>query len=375
LIFEPTEHGRSRDYGPPRLIVELTNICNLHCSYCLRDEDALYHTPASYFPVELLGRVAREAREAVGASQVMFTGGETTLHPRFREVIEAVGAEGMTCSFVTNGWHFERVWPAVAANRAAVSHVSFSLDGPTRETHDRWRGEGSFVRVVRAFARCQAARLPFVVKVGLRRDTLPLLEQLALFAARMGASALSFGYNLPTSGASEDELALGPEDRTQAEQEIAVLARVFRMRVSLEVGYYNTDPEPPCSALAGTSCNIDYRGRLSLCCNLSGYRGAAGDGDVVADLNAEGFAEAFARLRGVAEAQAARRRAALEAAAAAGVKPDLQLGSPCLHCLESFGKLPWRAGAASAPAPRSLPVFRAVPAGAEKFSDAGKQNV
>jgi MoaA/NifB/PqqE/SkfB family radical SAM enzyme len=354
------ESGRLRDYGPPRLIVELTNICNLHCSYCLRDEDALYHTRASFFPVELLSRVIGEAREAVGATQVMFTGGETTLHPRFRDVIEAVGAEGMTCSFVTNGWHFERVWPAVAANRAAVSHVSFSLDGPTRETHDRWRGDGSFVRVVRAFSLCHAARLPFVVKVGLRRDTLPLLEQLALFAARMGASGLSFGHNLPTSGASEDELALSDDDRTAAEQEIAVLARVFKMRVSLEVGYYNTDPEPPCSALAGTSCNIDYRGRLSLCCNLSGYRGASGEADVVADLNDEGFAEAVARLRGVASAQTARRREALEGAAAAGVKPDLYLGSPCLFCLQSFGKIPWHAGAAVAAAPpRSLPVLQA----------------
>jgi MoaA/NifB/PqqE/SkfB family radical SAM enzyme len=353
------ESAHARDYGPPRLIVELSNICNLHCSYCLRDEDALYHTPANFFPVELLRRVVGEAREAVGAKQVMFTGGETTLHPRFREVIEAVGAEGLTCSFVTNGWHFERIWPAVAANRGAVSHVSFSLDGPTRETHDRWRGEGSFVRLVRAFARCQAARLPFVVKVGLRRDTLPLLEQIALFAARMGASGLSFGHNLPTSGAADDELSLSVEDRTAAEQEVAVLARVLRMRVSLEVGYYNTDPEPPCSALAGTSCNIDYRGRLSLCCNLSGYRGAAGEPDVVADLNKEGFASAVARLRGMAEAQTTRRRTALAEAAAAGVTPDLYLGSPCLFCLQSFGKIPWRAEEAAAAAPaRTLTVLQ-----------------
>jgi MoaA/NifB/PqqE/SkfB family radical SAM enzyme len=351
---------RVRDYGPPRLIVELTNICNLHCSYCLRDEDALYHTPASFFPVELLRRVVREARGAMGAAQVMFTGGETTLHPRFREVVETVGAEGLTCSFVTNGWHFERVWPAVAANRAAVSHVSFSLDGPTRETHDRWRGEGSFVRLVRAFARCQSARLPFVVKVGLRRDTLPLLEQIVLFAARMGASSLSFGHNLPTSAAAEGELlALDPAERTAAEQEIAVLARVFRMRVSLEVGYYNTDPATPCSALAGASCNIDYRGRLSLCCNLSGYRGAEGLGDVVADLNEEGFAAALARLRGVAEAQTARRREALAEAARAGVSPGLDLGSPCLFCLHSFGKIPWSVAAEPATRPRSLPVLQA----------------
>jgi MoaA/NifB/PqqE/SkfB family radical SAM enzyme len=348
-----------RDYGQPRLIVELTNICNLHCSYCLRDEDALYHTPANFFPVELLRRVIGEARTSIGATQVMFTGGETTLHPQFREIVEAVGQEGLTCSFVTNGWHFERIWPAIAANRETISHVSFSLDGPTRETHDRWRGEGSFIRLVRAFARCQAARLPFVVKVGLRRDTLPLLEQIALFAARMGASALSFGHNLPTSGAAEAELALSPEDRTASEQEIAILARVLKMRVSLEVGYYNTDPEPPCSALAGTSCNIDYRGRLSLCCNLSGYRGATGDADVVADLNMEGFAVAFERLKSVADEQSARRREALAEHIDAGTTPDLSLGSPCIFCLHSFGKIPWQAAPANA-SRRTLPVVQTV---------------
>jgi MoaA/NifB/PqqE/SkfB family radical SAM enzyme len=301
----------------------------------------------------------REAREAIGARTVMFTGGETTLHPRFREVIEAVSAEGLTCSFVTNGWHFERIWPAVAANRSTVTHVSFSLDGPTRETHDRWRGDGSFVRLVRAFVRCQAAGLPFIVKLGLRRDTLPLLEQTALFAARMGAASMSFGHNLPTSGAAEDELALSPEDRIAAEQEIALLARILKMRVTLEVGYNNLDPEPPCSALAGVSCNVDYRGRLSLCCNLSGYRGAGGEQDVVADLKEEDFAVAFARLQEVASAQLARRREALAEAARTNARPDIYLGSPCLFCLRSFGKIPWHAGPSTA-ATRSLPVLQAV---------------
>ena len=356
LTDEGRGPSRARDYGPRRLTVELTNICNLHCSYCLRDEDALYHSRANYFPVELLRRVVREARESFGARTVMFTGGETTLHPRFREVIEAVGAEGLTCSFVTNGWHFERVWPAVAANRATVTHVSFSVDGPTRETHDRWRGEGSFVRLVRAFARCKAAGLPFVVKLGLRRDTLPLLEQTALFAARMGAASLGFAHNLPTSGEGSDELALSPEDRVAAEQEIAVLAGILKMRVTLEVGYENLNPAPPCSPLAGVSCNVDYRGRLSLCCNLSGYRGAAGEPDVVADLNEEGFAAAYARLREVASAQLARRREALAESAREGREPDIYLGSPCLFCLRSFGKIPWHEEAA----PRTLPVLQTV---------------
>ncbi len=344
------------DYGAPRLIVELTNICNLHCSYCLRDEDALYHQKANFFSIDLLQRVIREARQTMGACHVMFTGGETTLHPKFKEIIEAVGAEGMKCSFITNGWHFDRVWPVIESNRDVVTHVAFSLDGPNRETHDRWRGKGSYVRLVRAFSRCYRGGLPFVVKCIIRKDTLPQFEKIAVFAARMGAAALNFGHLLPTSDAFHNELGLSAQDRILAEQEIALLARIFKMRVSLEVGYYNIDPAPPCSALAGRSCNIDYRGQLSLCCNLSGYRGAVATAEVVADLNVEDFTSAFTRLNAVATTQLNRRRKILADYAARSEAPPLDIGSPCLHCLQSFGKIPWRNTHAN-PSTVSLPVI------------------
>lgn len=352
------EPAGGREYGQPRLIVELTNICNLHCAYCLRDEDSLYHTPANYFSPELLRRVVREAREAMGATHVMFTGGEATLHPRFREIVEAVGAEGLQSSFVTNGWHFERVWPAIRDNREAVSHVAFSLDGATREAHDRWRGDGSFVRLARAFTRCYKEGLTFAIKTGIRRDTLPQLEQLAIFAARMGAASLNFSHLLPTSGAFESELALTLEERAEAEREIALLARIFKMKVRIDVGYYNVDPAPPCPSLAGVSCSIDYRGRLSLCCNLSGFRGAAGEEDVLADLNQVSFAEAYGRFRALADAQLERRRAALASLASRGEKADAYTGSPCLFCLQTFGKIPWRGAGQAAADARTLPVLR-----------------
>jgi len=83
-----------------------------------------------------------------------------------------------------------------------------------------------------------------------------------------------------------------------AEQEIALLARMLKMPIRLDVGYYNIDTSrPPCSPLAGVSCNIDYRGYLTLCCNLSGFRGAAGEADVAADLKTEDFTVAYPRLR------------------------------------------------------------------------------
>ena len=329
------------DYGPRRLTVELTNVCNLHCSYCLRDEDALYHNPANFLPVDLFARAAKGARDLMRIEHVMFTGGEATLHPRFGNILAAVAELSLKCSFVTNGWHFERVWPLLVEHREAVTHVSFSLDGATREAHDRWRGEGSFERVVRAFSRCWAGRFPFNVKVGIRRDTVPQLERFALFAARMGAAGLSFAHIMPTSTGIADTSALTLEERAEAEREIAQLARIFKIRIGIDVGYYNTDLVAPCSALSGVSGNVNYRGQLSLCCNLSGFRGGRGQADIIGDLNHEPFGAALERLRHLAATQSENRIRALTALDAAGKTADLTTGSPCLFCLHTLGKMPW----------------------------------
>ena len=333
-------------YGPQRLSVELANICNLHCSYCFRSEDNLYDSRAEFFPVELLRRVLGEARDVANVTKINFTGGEPTLHPEFAATLETVAGAGMTSSFVTNGWHFERVWPAIVANRHSISHVAFSLDGITRESHDRWRGNGSFDRLVRAFSRCFVSNLPFTLKITVRRDLMDQLEQIAIFAARMGAAALNFVHVMPTSSALADDSALNLAEQRFVEEEIAILRRILKMPIGIDVGYYNIDEdEAPCSPLAGTSMNVDYRGRLSLCCNLSGFRGADEEADVVADLNVESFASAFAKFNELASAQLKKRREALAALRAQGVTPDLFTGSPCLFCLQSFGKVPWHRAA------------------------------
>jgi MoaA/NifB/PqqE/SkfB family radical SAM enzyme len=345
----------------PRISIELTNSCNLHCSYCVRDDDNLYHTPAKFFPATLLRKIASRAKQVYGVRYVSFTGGEVTIHPHFEEIIEAVVAEGLEFSFVTNGWHFDRVYPIILKHREAIRVVGFSLDGTTRELHDRWRGAGSFNRVVRAIARCHASNIRFILKVGIRRDTTPHLQSFALFAARLGAAGLHFAHLLPTSAGMEIESALSLSERREAETEIINLAGIFKMPVSMVTGYYNTDPSPPCTALLGATCNVDFQGRLTLCCNLSGYRGANGEPDVVADLTKEDFAVGYERLRQLRENQNERRRVALASFEASGAaEVDLYTSSPCLFCLQSFGKTPWRNSTNPADLlPRSLPVIQA----------------
>ena len=131
----------SNDYGPRRLSVELGNICNLHCSYCLRSEDNLYSHHAQFLPVELLRRILSEAHEAAHITRVIFTGGEPTLHPEFAQTLETVAAAGMNSSFVTNGWLLPR-------RRWRLVEPTFSCSVPTPCT--RWR-TGSSSGIARRF--------------------------------------------------------------------------------------------------------------------------------------------------------------------------------------------------------------------------------
>jgi hypothetical protein len=138
------------------------------------------------------------------------------------------------------------------------------------------------------------------------------------------------------------EFALSQEERRDAEHEIAILSNIFKMQVTIATGYFNIDPAIPCVALRGEHLNVDYRGRLTLCCNLSGYRGSEGEDDVVADLKTESFADGYERLRAVAASQVTRRREALDALRDREIPPDVNLSSPCMFCLLSFNKIPWQ---------------------------------
>jgi hypothetical protein len=61
----------------------------------------------------------------------------------------------------------------------------------------------------------------------------------------------------------------------------------------------------------------------------------------------------------VAAAQLKKRTDALAVLKAEGLASDLYIGSPCLFCMQSYGKIPWH-NAPTAVAPtgdRSLPVI------------------
>ena len=299
--------------------VELVNVCNLHCAYCFRDEDMLYGKAAYLDPGRLLA-LAENLPARLRPTTFSFTGGEPTLHPDFSKIVHGLADRGATYSFVTNGWHFERIADAVVETRKALTSFCFSLDGADAAEHDSVRGAGSFDRLVAAATRARQAALPFQVNIILRKETLPRMEALALFAARLGARCVNFGTLLPTSVASHETWGVSWAQETLAREEARDLRRALAPQVEVVAGLFDPAPGPHCRPLAGTGLNVDYRGRVTLCGNLSSYRNSPTALGKEAPQGAESMTleAAFDALRPVALGSLEARDAELARVNAAG---------------------------------------------------------
>lgn len=78
-----------------------------------------------------------------GKANVVFLGGEPTLHPGLPDAVRAARELGYNSVTIdTNGYLFHDILRKIGPDQ--VDFISFSLDGATRGTNDMLRGQGSY---------------------------------------------------------------------------------------------------------------------------------------------------------------------------------------------------------------------------------------
>ena len=131
---------------PPRLWVYTNFHCNIACDYCVvasSPQARKRELPAWRFRA-LVDEALRE-----GFQELYITGGEPFVHPQIVEMIE-YACERLTTVVLTNAMLFtgrRRTELARLAGLPALTLQS-SIDGACAETHDRWRGAGSWARAM-----------------------------------------------------------------------------------------------------------------------------------------------------------------------------------------------------------------------------------
>jgi MoaA/NifB/PqqE/SkfB family radical SAM enzyme len=321
----------------PRIGIELNNVCNLDCTHCFR---SIYRGGAEnnhdlFLSLEVLDKILTEAKP-LGYNHVAITGGEPPMHPRFGECLDLIGAHGFTYHFLTNARNFSKTLKAIMppGRKAKLGGISFSLDGATEGTHDKIRGKGSYREVVTAIATCQAVGIEASIITTMNRVNRHEIDKLALLGAHLKVKRQIFGHQNPTEHNMGEDLILPLSEWRAVERDVARVMGEFRHEISMAVGFYTDYYLPRCSPLSLDDLNIDYRGRLTLCCQLSNYRDADGDGeDVVGDLKKITLPQALGNLMGLVKTVHSERLAM----AADPVQRE-KLHYPCLVCVERFQK-------------------------------------
>lgn len=122
------------------LFFHILTKCNLKCRHC-------YINPAQHgkntLPLATITAWLEIFSINSNSKNLIFLGGEPTLHPDLAAAVKQARKLGFgSITIDTNGYLLGDILAKVTP--AEVDYFSFSLDGATRETNDRIRGDGSY---------------------------------------------------------------------------------------------------------------------------------------------------------------------------------------------------------------------------------------
>ncbi len=158
--------------------------CNLRCIHCYINPD---QHGRDILPLPVIEKWLDAFSDRAGQANVIFLGGEPTLHPDLAGAIRKARSMGVKSVTVdTNGYLFHDILEKVSPDD--VDYFSFSLDGPDPRTNDPIRGKGVFDTctggIRKALAKGFSASLIYTVS----RLNISQLERMPPLLAELGIS-------------------------------------------------------------------------------------------------------------------------------------------------------------------------------------------
>ena len=156
--------------------IGLTNECNLRCPHCYRPDQTV-----DRLSVADVERVC----DSIPVRSMNLGVGENGLHPEYLTILDSLARRGIPTSITSNGLSLATLTDAEVKR---FHSVECSLDFPTEEEHDAFRGRGSWRTVMAQMERCAGLGLPVTVTTVMMSINYTRLAELAAVAASLGAN-------------------------------------------------------------------------------------------------------------------------------------------------------------------------------------------
>jgi radical SAM protein with 4Fe4S-binding SPASM domain len=179
---------------PRRVILELTNACNLNCIMCGRSSGAF---PAVNMCPSMIGRLGDVLERCEEIT--LFGWGEPTLHPDFKVILETLDRYPARKYLLTNGMRLAELAPILMAH--SLDLLGVSLDGANPRTNDRIRAGGNFEKVLEGIRRMvsikeeRSSAFPHInIVMTLMKSNLEELPEMILLARQLGIEEVKGVY-------------------------------------------------------------------------------------------------------------------------------------------------------------------------------------
>lgn len=221
---------------PRHVDVEITSRCNLKCRYCYYFDNP--GVPYRDLPIHAWKRFFAELGECA-VMDVTFQGGEPFLREDLRDLIESVVENRMRFSILSNGTRVTEEMAAFLAGTGRCDTVQVSIDGSTADTHDIFRGAGSFNAAVKGVRTLQRCGVPVSVRATVHRRNVNDLGAIARFLLDdLGLPSFSTNSagSLGVCRQHATEVLLTPPERLTAMETLLRLNEAYDNRISATAG-------------------------------------------------------------------------------------------------------------------------------------------
>lgn len=195
-----------RDYheNPFIVIWELTRACQLKCLHCRAEAQHWRH------PLELNlqeGRNLIDQIKDMDSPLLVFTGGDPLERPDVFDLIRYAAQQGVRVSMTPSATPNVTLDAMTQAREAGLSRWAFSLDGPTAEIHDHFRGvSGSFDLTLQAIRHLHALGLPLQINTVISRYNVNVLEDMAALVRDLNCVLWSVFFLVPAGRGQESDM-------------------------------------------------------------------------------------------------------------------------------------------------------------------------
>ncbi|MDO8472614.1 MAG: radical SAM protein [Dehalococcoidia bacterium] len=196
--------------GPRIVAWEITRSCNLYCAHCRAS--ATSEKYAGELSTQECFSIINQLKD-MGRPMLILTGGEPLERKDFFEIAEYASRKGFR---VTTGCNGTLLTPEIAVRMAKVpiARVAISLDFPTAELQDKFRGmAGAFEKAMQGMRNATAAGVPLQINATVTKMNAPYMEDLVRIALDVGAVAFHPFLLVPTGrGKGLEKEELPPEE-------------------------------------------------------------------------------------------------------------------------------------------------------------------